>query len=998
MSKEQNEQKELRASVESQLARAQPENAPVAPPGDLHHELQVHEIELEMQNEALRQSGVMLEESRDRYVDFYDFAPVGYLTLSHKALIAEINLTGAAMLGEVRSKLLRRRFSEFLAPECHDRWYRHFMDVQQHEGKLTCELDITRRDGQFLHVQLDSLRLVKDGLLPVVRIALTDITELKRAETALRDSENRQRVLEQQKLIQTSLDGFWVAQAKDERILEANNAFCGMVGYSREELLTMRIPDLEAVDAPEETAAHIKEVMEVGYGRFETRLRHKQGHLVDLEASGSYSAMNSGEFYVFARDITERKRAERYEKFRSQTLELLSGNTSLQEVLEGIVLGVEQLNPGIICTIMLLDRGGKRFHKSIGPSLPDFYNEGIEGVEIGIGVGSCGTAAATGERVIVEDIMTHPYWTPYKGLAAKAGLAACWSEPIRSSTGKVLGTFAVYHREVCSPAEFDISVIEKSTHLVCIAIERKRAEEALLASELEFRTLTENLPDILVRYDREGRRIYVNPVLERSFSIKAEQMLGKSLRENNPVNLPMPETYLRALEHTLATGERSEFEMQITPPDDNMRTGLCFIVAERAADGHISGAISVTRDITELKRSKAELERHRNHLERLVEERTFALSIAKETAEAATRAKSHFLAAASHDLRQPLQAIGLFNEALAMTALDEKQKRLSRNLSKSVDSLSELLNELLDLSRLDAGMIEPKPTVIQADDLLGMIEAEFTASFRGKNLSFRSHYPRDSLAIFCDDNLLLTLLRNLVSNAVKYTSRGGVLVGVRRRKDHALIQVWDTGIGIAPEQADSIFEEYFQVDNPQRDRAKGVGLGLAIVKRLSKLLGIEVRLRSRLGKGSLFELYVPLANESDVQAQAIPASTTPQTVASARFSGKRIVVVEDDAIVADAIKFSLEIAGAHVTHFSTAEDVLGSAEAMAADHYISDFRLPGMNGLQLLNAIQTRSAVPIKAVLLTGNTSPEQMAITQSSHWKVLIKPVNLPKLLSAME
>ena len=1532
MSKKQNEPELLRATVESQLALARSPIAPVSPLGDMQHELQVHEIELEMQNEALRQSGVMLEESRDRYVDFYDFAPVGYLTLSHKALIAEINLTGAAMLGEVRGKLLRRRFSQFLAPEHHDRWYRHFMDVQQQDEKQTCELDITRGDGQRLHIQLDSLRLEKDGHPPVVRIALTDITELKRAETALRASESRQRVLEQQKLIQTSLDGFWVAQAKDARILEANNAFCEMVGYSREELLTMRIPDLEAGDAPNETAAHFKKLMVVGYGRFETRYRHKQGHLVDLEASGSYSAMNGGEFYVFARDITERKRsedalnfvaqrgwmdsaenffdalvkylgktlgvdyvfisrlaedpgitetvasyangviapnmhyvikgtpcenvmgrrfcfypqgvqqmfpgaellvtmsaesyaglplwdsvghpigmiavldgkplrdeaqvsqilqliatraaaelererndrilrqserkfrtlaenmpanlirydlharaiymnstmmadiapeflpvlgksltkafpgndaaaahqriieraiatgipgelefqvpnprgemrfhhvryvaehdsngeivgalgigrditesklAEKYEQFRSQTLELLSGGAPLQNILEGIVRGVEQLKPDMICSILLLDSQGKRLGEGVAPSLPDFYNSAIDGLKIGVGVGSCGTAAATGERVIVDDILKHPHWIPYKELAARAGLGACWSEPIRSSTGQVLGTFAVYHREAHSPTAFDISIIEKSVHLVSIAIERKRAEEALRASEQEFRTLAENLPDVLVRYDRDGRRTYTNRALQLSFALTADELIGKTARDNNPTGMEMIETYRRALEHTLATGERSEFEVQAILANGNIRTGLCFIAAERTPDGRISGAIAIARDITERKRmeneirrrerefrslaenspdpifrydrdcrriyanpassvmsghpvesligttpddgkllgaddaatlmaairrvfdsnesgsvdttsvdrdgkqreyqvllvpeededgnvavvlglarditairdaerqmtefvanlpgfaytfrmspeghgsfpfvspgieklvglkpedvkndmapllalahpddapriiaaldesartmapyrvetrarrpdlseswselrsvpvrqadgsilwhgimldiderkrNEAELERHRQHLEKLVEDRTHALSIAKETAEAATRAKSQFLAAASHDMRQPLQAIILFNETLAMTRLDKEQTRISNHLSKSVTSLGDLLDELLDLSRLDAGMIEPQLAVIQAGDLLGMIGDEFDGVFRGKNLSLRLFCPLGSLALFSDKNLLLTLLRNLVGNAVKYTARGGVLVSIRRRKDRALIQVWDTGIGIAPEQSDSIFEEYFQVGNPERDRAKGVGLGLSIVRRLSKLLGIAVGLRSRQGKGSVFELAVPLADEPDMPAPAMRASAPPENVASARLAGKEIVVIEDDETVAEAIRFSLEIAGAHVTLFDTAEDALRSAETMAADCYISDYRLPGMDGLQLLDSIQANSPKPIKAVLLTGNTSTGQISLLQSSSWEVLFKPVDLPTLLAAIE
>jgi two-component system CheB/CheR fusion protein len=253
------------------------------------------------------------------------------------------------------------------------------------------------------------------------------------------------------------------------------------------------------------------------------------------------------------------------------------------------------------------------------------------------------------------------------------------------------------------------------------------------------------------------------------------------------------------------------------------------------------------------------------------------------------------------------------------------------------------------------------------------------------------------LALFSDGNLLLTLLRNLVSNAVKYTPHGGVLVGIRQRGGRALIQVWDTGIGIAPAQLDSIFEEYFQVDNPQRDRTKGVGLGLTIVKRLSKLLGIELRVRSRLGKGSVFELGVPLANKSNKPVAALKSAAPLKCVVSTDLVGKRLVVVEDDAPAAEAIKLALEMAGAQVSLFSTAEGALDCAQALAADYYISDYRLPGMNGMQLLDAIQARSAQAIKAVLLTGNTSPDQPDLMQSSRWKVLFKPIDLPKLLSAM-
>jgi signal transduction histidine kinase len=319
------------------------------------------------------------------------------------------------------------------------------------------------------------------------------------------------------------------------------------------------------------------------------------------------------------------------------------------------------------------------------------------------------------------------------------------------------------------------------------------------------------------------------------------------------------------------------------------------------------GAISIGHDITERNRNQAELERHRHHLEKLVEERTHALSIAKETAEAATRAKSHFLAAASHDLRQPLQAIGLFNQALTMTSLDERQVAISNNLTKSVNCLSELLNKLLDLSRLDAGIIQPYSVVIPATDLLEMIQTEFDAVCQKKGLRLRLFCSQRGLTLFSDLNLLMTLVRNLVSNAHKYTAHGGVLVSIRKRRDRALIQVWDTGIGIAPGLMDSIFEEYFQISNPQRDRTKGVGLGLTIVKRLSNLLRLDLRVRSRVGKGSVFELGVPLANQSNTHVSADASATRQDAVSPTYLLGKQFVVVEDDAPAAESIRVQFKV-------------------------------------------------------------------------------------------
>ncbi|MEI7843349.1 MAG: EAL domain-containing protein [Gallionellaceae bacterium] len=198
--------------------------------------------------------------------------------------------------------------------------------------------------------------------------------------------------------------------------------------------------------------------------------------------------------------LVERMHADQVAKFRTKTLEMLASNEPLGDILKAIVLGVEEVNPKMLCSLLLLDSEGKHLVTGAAPSLPDFYNEAINGVEIGMGVGSCGTAAFTGERVIVEIIQTHPYWAPYKALAARANLDACWSQPILSSTGKVLGTFAIYHRIANTPTQEDLSLIERSAHVASVAIEKRQADAAI--HDLAFYDTLTNLPNRRLLLDR----------------------------------------------------------------------------------------------------------------------------------------------------------------------------------------------------------------------------------------------------------------------------------------------------------------------------------------------------------------------------------------------------------------------------------------------------------------------------------------------------------------
>lgn len=388
------------------------------------------------------------------------------------------------------------------------------------------------------------------------------------------------------------------------------------------------------------------------------------------------------------------------------------------------------------------------------------------------------------------------------------------------------------------------------------------------------------------------------------------------------------------------------------------------------------------------------LETYQGELERLVAERTAELSAAKETAERANLAKSRFLAAASHDLRQPIQAMRLFQDALERTEMSAEQRRITDYLAQSTRSLAEILNVLLDVSKLDGGMVKPHPEIIFARNLLGTIETEFAPLALAKGLRFKLFFPTRDTTLYADPKLLHGVLRNLIDNAIKYTETGGILVGIRRRRDRVLFQVWDTGIGIAPEHMRAIFDEYFQVSNPQRDSTKGLGLGLAIVRRVAGILGGRITCRSRVGRGSLFELSMPVGREPEASRRMPSSADRP---AASPLAGIRVAVVEDDPMAAKATELSLGACGMSVTSFRSAEAALDDPAVCDADFYIVDYRLPGMSGTAFLEAVQQRCGRGICAAVLTGET-PGDDAQSRFGAWKTLFKPVDLEALVAEIQ
>ena len=377
---------------------------------------------------------------------------------------------------------------------------------------------------------------------------------------------------------------------------------------------------------------------------------------------------------------------------------------------------------------------------------------------------------------------------------------------------------------------------------------------------------------------------------------------------------------------------------------------------------------------------------------------------ARRAAEAASRAKTQFFAAASHDLRQPLHAMGLFAEALRQKSRDPEVASLVNSINESVDALEGLFGELLDITRIDTGGVDVNPEPVRMRDLFARLRLHFepTAFEKGLMLSFHG----EQQVAHADPLLLERVLRNLVSNAIRYSDDGGVLVSCRQRTTaqgpRLLMQVWDTGIGIAPASLPRIFDEFFQAQSVrplQAHHRKGLGLGLAIVKRLTALMDTDIGVRSRLGQGSVFSFEVP-AGRAPRSVEAAPAAA-PKALLGLTLQGRLIVVVEDEAAVREGLVVVLQAWGARVLAFDTVEAVRAWLEAPVAerpDLLLVDFRLPqGSTGIDALVLLRARwPGLPLPAIVVTGSSlgGHEVEAIRHDYH--MLIKPV-LPNKLRAM-
>lgn len=362
--------------------------------------------------------------------------------------------------------------------------------------------------------------------------------------------------------------------------------------------------------------------------------------------------------------------------------------------------------------------------------------------------------------------------------------------------------------------------------------------------------------------------------------------------------------------------------------------------------------------------------------------------------EQANREKSRFLASASHDLRQPMHALGLFTATLEKRLAGTTLQPLVKNMIRSIDALEQSFTSMLDISKLDAGVIEPNLQSFPIRDLFRVLHMHCAGQAEELGLGMR--FKAGGKIVMSDPHLLERVLSNLIHNAIRYTQEGGIVVVARTRAQAVSIEVWDTGIGIAPDELPKVFDEFYQVGNPGRDRSRGLGMGLAIVKRLVLLMGHQLEVVSRPGRGTVFRILIKATEFDEMDSMVVAADTVPSPIDSSR----TLLLIDDEESIRVGMSDLLQTWGYHVLTAATIQEACTEVRRHAGviDIVVSDLRLANEeDGIDAIERVRAVYGAPLPALLITGDTSPDEVKRVHSSGHQVLFKPVRTRELYAVL-
>ncbi|HOE42235.1 MAG TPA: PAS domain S-box protein, partial [Rhodoferax sp.] len=802
----------LRAAAEAQLA-ATPQPTPARPVADLLYELQVHQIELEMQNEALRQTQLAFEQQRDRYLDLYEFAPVGYLTLSPEGIITEVNLTGVKLLGRERKALLQHRFAACVAPEDRDVWMRQFLSVKQHAAPLSVELALQRGDGSVFQAQLEySPQKVMSGTIAAggadqraQRVALFDISERKANEMAYRT------------LFENSMDAVLLT-SPDGGIHAANLAAQKMFDRSEAELCRMgRDGVVDPTDSRLEQALAVRETN----GSFQGELTfiRKNGVKFPVEVSSQVFVGKDKRLMtsMVVRDITARLKAANA-LAKSEERYRLAFEHSFDSI------NINRLSDGMYIEV------NQAFLDIMGYAPQDIT--GRTSLELNV------WADPADRQHLVDELRRNSRCHNFEARFRKKNGEVIWG--LMSAAVIELDGVPCILSVVRDITDIKTArgLLERHQEQLEQLVEQRTA--ALHNAETKYRTVADFAYDWETWVDDAGHWLYCSPACERVTGYRAEEFLAhpalyvEITHEDDRANLQAH------LDEGGCIGVHN-LEFRIHHKNGELRWIEHVCQGVQDAAGKSLGRRVSNRDITERKRNEE------------------ALRQARDQADAANRAKSTFLANMSHEIRTPMNAVIGFTHMLRRQINEPGHLETLGKIAVAADHLLGVINDILDISKIEADKLVLEKSNFELDPMLRRVASMVVERVREKGLALIIEVDPGIGLVNGDVTRLSQALLNYLGNAIKFTERGSITLRAAIIDNTAndilcRFEVADSGIGIAAEHLPRLFQAFEQADSSTTRRFGGTGLGLAINRRLARLMGGDAGAQSTPGVGSIFWL------------------------------------------------------------------------------------------------------------------------------------------------
>ena len=944
---------------------------------ELFHELRVHQIELEMQNEELRQAQHDLEVSRARYFNLYDLAPVGYLTLSERGLIQEANLAAATMLGEVRKNLLKKPISQFVLPEDQDLYYLNHKKLLDSNEVQSWETHMLRSDKSAFWARLQATP-PQDG---EYWLTLVDISQRKRAEEELRKRNELFSLFIKHSPIYAYIKE---VTATESHVLLASDNFQQMVGLPSSKLVGKTTSELfppefaDKIDADDRVVVSVGDVIqreENFNGRNYTSIKFPivQG---DKTLLAGYTI-----------DITERRQAEMVLQSRVRISQYALDH-SLDELLTKVIDEAEGLTGSQIGFFHFVD------DDQVNLSLQTWSSNTLATI--------CATqgqrqhypleqAGVWADCIREKKPLIH---NDYESLPQRKGLPPGHAPVQRElvvpifRNNLVVAVLGVGNKKTNYITE-EMAVLKHLANLAWDIVTRKRAEESLRESENRFRSIMDMAPNIAVQgYNLEGVTTYWNHASESIYGYTCEEALGKNLLE---LIIPpeMREYVSKAMAWMTESGEPIPAGELLLMRKDGSRLPVFSSHALLKPPGRDMELFCMDLDMTMLKQTEQELQQ------------------AKEVAEAASHAKSDFLATMSHEIRTPLSAMLGNIELLEGSPLTPPQQEYLKDCKSASQMLLQVINDVLDFSKIEAGKLVLVEETFSIPSMSGQLVRMFSAVAGQKGLELTITLADDLPEyISCDQQRVRQIIANLLSNAIKFTHQGAVSLDISRQQpgaatetDMVLLQivVRDTGIGIPEEKLAHVFESFTQVESFTTRTAAGTGLGLPICRRLLTLMGGSISVVSVPGKGSVFTAVLPVTCvKVEVEAQA-------QAQAQAQIPARRILLADDDERGRTVAQKLLQRRGYMVTAVENGAGILDALQKENYEILLTDISMPDMEGTQVARIIRTGKQAGINPhipiIAMTAHAFSEDRARFIAAGINGYVsKPVNLEELFRQIE